>query len=216
MVISLGPWAAGFDGCIHSFSCVSAAPRSTNPEVPPPSLYPAPASGRLPLVGSGTVCPGTLLPLRRRPSRVVSIGGVDANFFHCSRDARTTLGWFRSPGCRAGPLREGTPARSQRPAAPHYRQTLNTTCVVICTVSCLNGRLPLAERAAVRSDLGSGLALDRPALSGGLRARRCPKLQKTYVLLVWMRSVDDWPLARIRTRFPGVSCGRYPLTNWST
>jgi len=98
------------------------------------------------------------------------------------------------------------PGANGRP--PLLPPNLDTTRVVICTVSCLNGRLPLAERAAVRSDLGSGLALESSCLLRGVRARRCPKLQKTCVLLVWMRSVDDWPLARIRTRFPGASRGR--------
>lgn len=153
----------------------------------------------------GVVCPGSLLPLRRRPVWVVSIGG-GCEFSHCSRDARTTLGGF---GRLAVELvlyvRALRPGANGRP--PLLPPNLDTTRVVICTVSCLNGRLPLAERAVVRSDPGSGLALDRSALSGG-RARRCPKLQKTCVLLVWMRSVDDWPLARIRTRFPGVSRGR--------
>jgi hypothetical protein len=35
---------------------------------------------------------------------------------------------------------------------------------------------------------------------------------------VWvrLRSVDDWPLAKTLSRFPGVSPGRYPLTLVST
>jgi len=45
-----------------------------------------------------------------------------------------------------------------------------------------------------------------PALGTG-RAKRCLKPRKTRVLSVGMRSVDDWPLAKILARFPGVSCG---------
>jgi hypothetical protein len=87
---------------------------------------------------------------------------------------------------------------------------LSTTSVVNGTVSYLNGCLPRAERAAARSGSGGGLALDclSPGGDSWRQARRCPKLRKTCVLSVWMRSVDDWPLAKILTRFLGVSCGR--------
>jgi hypothetical protein len=72
--------------------------------------------------------------------------------------------------------------RALRPGAngrpPLLPPNLDTIRVVICTVSCLNGRLPLAERAAVRSDLGSGLALDRLALSGGGTGEKVPETPK--------------------------------------
>lgn len=190
-----------------TLSCASAVPRSTNPEVPSPFSLP-----------SARVWPpaphGQWGLSVRVASSLCVVGphgsprsGVDANFFTVRETPEhigvVSVAWLSSwPSVRGHSGQEPTAGR------PSLPPNLDATRVVICTVSCLNGRLPLAERAAVRSDLGSGLALDRPALSGGLRARRCPKLQKTCVLLVWMRSVDDWPLARIRTRFPGVSCGR--------
>jgi hypothetical protein len=39
-----------------------------------------------------------------------------------------------------------------------------------------------------------------------------PELQKAC-FLGSLRSVDDWPLAKIFTRFLGVSCSRYPLVS---
>jgi len=73
-----------------------------------------------------------------------------------------SVAWLSSwPSVRGHSGQEPTAGR------PSLPPNLDTTRVVICTVSCLNGHLPLAERAAVRSDLGSGLALDRPTLSEG-------------------------------------------------
>lgn len=97
-------------------------------------------------------------------AKVVFFGGCQ--IFSDKHPARTTLGGF---GRLAVELvlyvRALRPGANGRP--PLLPPNLDTTRVVICTVSCLNGRLPLAERASVRSDPGSGLALDRPALSGG-------------------------------------------------
>jgi len=114
----------------------------------------------------------------------------------------------RGSGCVGGPgppyLRAGPFTRALRPGgAAHPLQPPHVWWPR--TVSYLTGRFPLVERAAARSGLGGGLALDRPSPRGW--ARRCPKLRETCVLSVWMRSVDDWPLAKILTRFLGVSCG---------
>ena len=78
--------------------------------------------------------------------------------------------------------------------------------MVTGTVSYLHGCLPLAERAAASSGLGSSLALTCLLLRE--RAMRCPKLRKTCVLSVWMRSVDDWPLAKNLVRCQGESPGQ--------
>lgn len=78
-------------GSVARRICGSAVPSSTNPEVPSLSLRPVPVPGRLPSWAVGVIRPGALLPLRCRPSRVVSIGG-GCEFLHCSRNARTTLG----------------------------------------------------------------------------------------------------------------------------
>jgi len=173
----------------------------------PPSLRPAPVPWPPAPRGPWGLSVRVPSPLCVVGPHGSSRSGVDANFFTV-RDARTTLGWFfgRLAVELALYVRALRPGANGRP--PLLPPNLDTTRVVICTVSCLNGRLPLAERAVVRSDLGSGLALESSCPLRGVRARRCPKLQKTCVLLVWMRSVDDWPLARIRTRFPGASRGR--------
>ena len=74
------------------------------------------------------------------------------------------------------------------------------------TVSCLNGSLPLAECTCVfRSRWQpSAYCLKASSFIGGRpAARRCPKLPKTCVLGVWMRSVDDWPLAKILIQISG-------------
>ena len=68
-------------------------------------------------------------------------------------------------------------------------------------VSYLNGCLPLTERATVRSGPGGSLVPDDLPPRG--RVGRCPKLQKPLLPLVWMRSVDDWPLAKILNQISG-------------
>lgn len=128
---------------------------------------------------------------------------ADANSLRSS-DARTNLRVVRSLAFElafsVGRLRLGP-----RPATQPMTYLLATS-VATQTVSYLYGCLPLAERAAACSGLGGDLALDCLPPRG--RARRCPKLRKTCALSVWMRSVDDWPLAKILVRFPGVSRGR--------
>lgn len=75
MVISLGPWATGFDGCIHSFLCVGGASFDEPGGAFPLVFAQRPCLAACPLWAVGAVRPSTLLPLRRRPSRVVSIEG---------------------------------------------------------------------------------------------------------------------------------------------
>ena len=79
--------------------------------------------------------------------------------------------------------------------------------MVTNTVSYLIGRLPLAERAAVRSGPGGGLAPYCPAPLEA-QGETVPETPKGLRFWVRMRSVDDWPLAKILFRFPGVSSGR--------
>jgi hypothetical protein len=93
MVISLGPWAAGFDECIHSFLCVGGASFDEPGGAFPFVFAQRPCLPACPSWAVGTVCPGTLLPLRCWPSRVASLGG-GCEFLHCSRDVRTNRGGF--------------------------------------------------------------------------------------------------------------------------
>lgn len=153
-----------------------------------------PCSGRLHSCGG---CVG--LP----PSSPTSLGrtvrGADANLCLGTPDHP---GIARPPDLRAGPFNRALGPGSR----PGTHQILLTTGVVNGTFSYLNGCLPLAERAAACSGSGGGLALACPPPRGW--AKRCPKLRETCVLTVWMRSVDDWPLAKILPRFLGVSYGR--------
>lgn len=108
-------------------------------------------------------------------------------------------------GCPCGPPSSGPSTRALRPG-PSLNQLLGlpgptATCMVTGVVSCLNGCLPLAERAAVRSGPGSNLAPDYLLCRG--RVRRRQKCRKTCALLVWMRSVDDWPLVKILKQMSG-------------
>ena len=91
--------------------------------------------------------------------------------------------------------------RSGWELGPATRNFSTTISMVPGTVPYLNSRLPPAERATASSGLGGDLALDWPSLRGW--TRRCPKLRKTCVLSVWMRSVDDWPLAKILIQISG-------------
>ena len=113
------------------------------------------------------------------------------------------LGWLGLPTFELA-LSVGRSGRESRPGTA--RPILLTTGVVNGAFSYLNGCLPLAERAAACSGSGGGLALACPPPRGW--AKRCPKLRETCALSVWMRSVDDWPLAKILPRFLGVSYGR--------
>jgi hypothetical protein len=138
------------------------------------------------------------------PSSPVSFGRTAGDGRESSsRNARPIRDGSAPPGLRAGPfsraLRLGISAGYTHPI-------LLTTGVVNGAFSYLNGCLPLAERAAACSGSGGGLALACPPPRGW--ATRCPKLRETCALSVWMRSVDDWPLAKILPRFLGVSYGR--------
>lgn len=150
-----------------TLSCASAVPRSTNPEAPSPLSSPSARAWPPALRGQWGLSV-------RVPSSLSVVGlhgssrsRVDANFFTVRETPEQLWGGFGRLAVElALYVRALRPGANGRP--PLLPPNLDTTRVVICTVSCLNGRLPLAERAAVRSDLGSGLALDRPALSGGM------------------------------------------------
>lgn len=130
----------------------------------PPSLRPAPVPGHLPpcgQLGLSIRVPSSLCVVGPHGS---SRSGVDANFTVREMPEQLWGGFGRLAVELALCVRALRPGANVRP--PLLPPNLDTTGVVICTVSCLNGHLPLAERAAVRSDLGSGLALDRPTLRG--------------------------------------------------
>jgi hypothetical protein len=206
MVISLGPWTTGFNGCIHSFLCAGGTSFDEPGGAFPLLFAQRPCLATCPLWAVGSCLSGSLPP----SASWALTGRLDRGWMRISslfeRCPNKLWGGFGRLAVElALYVRALRPGANGRP--PLLPPNLDTTRVVICTVSCLNGHLPLAERAAVRSDLGSGLALDRPTLSEST-GEKVPETPKTCVLLVWMRSVDDWPLARIRTRFPGVSCGR--------
>ena len=136
--------------------------------------------------------------------------GADANQ-NRSRNARTPPGG-PVPGLRAGPF--GRALRSGIWPATHPN-SLHHKCGE--RYGFVLERLPSSGRTccgAFRLRRRPSAGLSVPG-GNSRQARRCPKLRKTCVLLVWMRSVDDWPLAKILTRFLGVSYGRYPSTNWS-
>jgi hypothetical protein len=149
-----------------TLSCASAVPCSTNPEVPSPFSLPSARAWPPALRGQWELSVRVPSPLCVVGPYGSSRSGVDANFFTVRETPEQLWGGFGRLAVELAlyvrALRPGANGR-----APLLPPNLDTTRVVICTVSCLNGRLPLAERAAVRSDLGSGLALDRLALSRG-------------------------------------------------
>ena len=129
----------------------------------------------------------------------------------------------RTAGADADKLRSiGTPERPRVVRSPAFELALSTG-----RSGWDRGRPPTKFHHHQRGDR-YGFVLERLPSSGRTRcgvfrlrqqpsaglsaplgwAKRCPKLRKTCALSVWMRSVDDWPLAKILTRFPGVSRGR--------